>query len=369
VPAVALRWMMGDEAQPSPAVDQPLQKLMHWGLMARLDEREETLYAVHALVREFASQEAEGQKADRQKLLVRAAQYYENKTKVSQSLWDHLLAREYYYRAKEWDRAADIAINARQYLARWGHIELAMNILSQSIETTSGTIKAVATGQLAIMYQGLGDWKTALKMHSEVKEIFEKEGNRRYVAVALHQQGMIRLDQGNYAEAAKLYQQSLDIFKDLGDKRGIAQSLHQLGVIHQRQGNYAEATKLYQQSLDIKKELGDKKGIANTLGQFGNIHYQQDNYIEAAKLYQQNLDIFKDLGDKRGIASTLHQLGMIDEENENYENALSKYALALSIFEDLKDPSQEIAKRSISRLKDKMGEDAFRKAQESLEVS
>jgi hypothetical protein len=60
---------------------------------------------------------------------------------------------------------------------------------------------------------------------------------------------------------------------------------------------------------------------------------------------------------------------MIDEENENYENALSKYALALSIFEDLKDPSQEIAKRSISRLKDKMGEDAFRKAQESLEVS
>jgi hypothetical protein len=44
VPVVALRWMMGDEAQPSPTVDQPLQKLMHWGLMARQDEREETLY-------------------------------------------------------------------------------------------------------------------------------------------------------------------------------------------------------------------------------------------------------------------------------------------------------------------------------------
>jgi hypothetical protein len=62
-------------------------------------------------------------------------------------------------------------------------------------------------------------------------------------------------------------------------------------------------------------------------------------------------------------------LGRIDEENGNYENALRKYALALSIFDDLKDPSGEMAKRSIGRLRDKMGEDAFRKAQDSSEVS
>jgi hypothetical protein len=43
---------------------------------------------------------------------------------------------------------------------------------------------------------------------------------------------------------------------------------------------------------------------------------------------------------------------------------LSKYALTLSIFEVLKDSSREIAKNSISRLRGKMGEDAFKKALE-----
>jgi tetratricopeptide (TPR) repeat protein len=318
VPVVALRWMMGDESQKSPSVDEPLEKLMHWGLMARQDEIDGTLYSVHTLVREFAGKEAEGQKADRKKLLARAAQYYENKTEVSQSLWDLMHAREYYYRAGEWDQAANIAIDARQYLACWGHIELAMNILNQSVKTTSGTKKAIATGQLANMYQGLGDWKTALKLHSEVKEIFEKEGDRRNVAAALHQLGMIHQLQGNYAEAANLYQQSLDLFKVLGDKQGFARSLHQLGMIHQDQGNYAEAAKLYRQSLDIMEELGDRQGIANSLGQLGNNHYLQGNYTEAAKLYQQILDIFKELGDKNGIANCLYQLGMIHQNQGNY---------------------------------------------------
>jgi tetratricopeptide (TPR) repeat protein len=503
VPVVALRWMMGDESQPSPSVDEPLKKLMHWGLIARQDEGDESLYSVHTLVREFASKEAEGQKADRKKLLVRAAQYYENKTKVSKNLWDFLHARDYYYRAGGWDDragkkdqanviwdlAADMARDAQKYLARWGHIELAISILNQSIDTTSGTKKAVAKGNLATIYLGLGDWKTALKMYSEVKEIFEKEGDKRNAATVLHQLGNIKYMQGNYVEAAKLYQQSLDLSRELGDKHGIALTLHQLGTIHQMQGNYTDATKLYQQSLDLARELGDKKGIvqtlhqlgtihqmqgnsneavklyqqsldlarelgdkkgivqtlhqlgmiyqqqgdyseaakislqsldikkglgdkqgiATTLHQLGNIHYLQGNYTDATNLYQQSLDLSRELGDKHGIALTLHQLGMIlqmkgnytdaanlyhqsldldrelgnkrgiaqtlnqlgmiDEENGNYENALGKYALALSIFEDLKDPSQEIAKRSISRLKDKMGEDAFRKAQESQEVS
>jgi len=448
VPMVALRWMMGDESQPSPSVDQPLEKLMHWGLIAKLDEREETLYSVHALVREFASQEDESRKSDRHKLLVRAAQYYENKTKVNQSLWDYLLAREYYYRAGEWDQAADIAIGARQYLARWGHIELAMSILSQSIETTSNITKAYATGQLANMYQGLGDWKTALRMYSEVKEIFEKEGDLKNLATALHQMGMIHQHLGNYTEAAELYQQSLDIFKEVGDMLSFATTLHNLGIIHQRQGNYAEAAKLYQQSLDIEKELGDEIGIATSLGQLGIIHQDQGNYAEAAKFYQQSMDIFKEVGDKSGIATTLHHLGMIhqdqgnygeaaklyqqsldiekelgdksgiattlhqlgmihqdqgnygeaaklyqqsldiekelghksgiatalynlgriDEVQGNYENALGKYASALLIFEGLKYPNREIVKSLINRLRDKMGEDAFKKALENLEA-
>jgi len=289
VPIEALRWMMGDENEPSPPVDMPLNVLLRWGLVARQEEREETMYSVHTKVRDFVGRE-DG--LDHRKLQVRAAQYYERRAKARSNLWDLLHARDYYYQAEEWETAANIVIGVWEYLARCGYIELAMGLLKQSVDMASGTTKAIATGNLAILYQGVGDLKTAIRLLEEAKEVLNKQGDRRNVAAILHQLGVIHQMQGNYPEAVKLYEQSLDLAKDLGDKSGIALSLHQLGNVHYQQGNYPEAVKLYEQSLDIKKDLGDKSGIARSLHQLGNVHYQQGNYPEAVKLYEQSLEIF-----------------------------------------------------------------------------
>ena len=299
VPVEALSWIMGDENQPSPSVSEALSILVNWGLIAKQEETEEVLYAMHTLVREFAEQEQKKENLDRKQLLIRAARYYEYLAKTTRNLWVHLKAREYYYQAEEWEKADDIVANTLEYLVRWAHIELTINLLNQSIKTTSGTSKAVALGNLATIYSGLGDPKTALKIYAEVKDIFENEGQKKNVAIALHQLGIIHQDQGNYEEAVKLYQKSLEIKEELGDKGGIATSLHQLGRIHEEQSNYEEAVKLYQKSLEIKEELGDKGGIATSLHQLGRIHEEQSNYEEAVKLYQQSLKIFKQLNDPK----------------------------------------------------------------------
>ena len=175
VPVEALSWMMGDEKEPSPAIGDALSKIMDWGLIAREDEREETRYAMHTLVREFAEAELAKEGPDRKQLLVRAARYYENLSTATKNLWDLLRAREYYYRAEEWEKAHDILVATHKHLVRWGYMELAMNLLNESINTTSGVKKAVAMGNLATILHSLGDWVTAVKLHTEVKEIFEKE--------------------------------------------------------------------------------------------------------------------------------------------------------------------------------------------------
>jgi tetratricopeptide (TPR) repeat protein len=337
VPVEALSWIRGDENQPSPSVSEALSILVNWGLIAKTEETEDMLYAIHTLVREFAEQVQKKGNQDRKQLLIRAAQYYENLVKTTRNLWDHLKAREYYYLAGEWEKANYIVANTREYLERWGHIGLAINLLNQSIMTTSGTTKAAALGNLASIYYRLGDPKTALKLHAEVKDMFEKEGEKKNVAVALHQLGMIHHGQGNYDEAVKHYQQSLKIKEELGDKIGIATSLHQLGMIHQDQGNYDEAVKHYQQSLKIKEEFGYKGGIANSLHQLGMIHQAQGNYDEAVKHYQQSLKIDDEVGDKRGIASSLHQLGMIHQDQGNYDVAVELYLQSLKILEELGD--------------------------------
>jgi len=281
VPEEALRWMMGDEKTPSPPVSKPLKELQRWGLVARQDEREIRLFSVHTLVRQFVQKEAENNGADLRPLRIRAAQHYELQVKVNHDLWDHLRARDYYYRAGEYERAAGIVEAAWKYLARWGFIELAMRLLQQSADTTSGATKARANGNLAILYQGVGDWKTALKLYGDVKEIFEGLGDRRNVAVALHQLGMIHHDQGNYAEAVRLYEDSLAIKRSLGDQSGIASSLHQLGRLKEEQKDLKGALDNYLSALIILEKLHDpnreivKNSIARLRAAMGEDAFQK----------------------------------------------------------------------------------------------
>ena len=367
VPVEALSWMMGDEKEPSPAIGDALSRIMDGGLIAREEEREETRYAMHTLVREFAEGEMKKEDVDRKQLLVRAAQYYENQAKTTKNLWDLLRAREYYYHAEEWETAHEIAEVTHEYLVRWGYIELAINLLSESIATTSGMRRTSSMFGLGMIWHRLGDLKTALNIYNKVKEEFEELEDGSGIASILHQLGMIHQDQGNYEEAEHHYQQSIEIKEELGDKSDIASTLHQLGTIHQAQGNYEGAGRLYQQSLKINEELEDGSGIASILHQLGMIHQDQGNYEEAEHHYQQSIEIKEELGDKSGIAITLHNLAAMHEKKDgDFPAALEKYLKALLIFRELHSPDAAIAENDIARLNETMGEEAFSEAMEDI---
>lgn len=412
VPLEALQWIMGDEKDASPDVAQELKCLLGWGLVAKseeyLEKGEKEVYVMHQLVKDFASNRSNADKTEeRKKLLIKAGKFYEMYAETSQSLWGWLRARDYYYQAGEYKKAWQIVATLTELLFRWGYIELIIKLLNESINTIEGTAKAGAVENLASIYQNMGDYKTAIEKHTEVKDIFEKEGDRANVAVVLHQLGNIHSLQGNYKEAVKRYEEELEICQGLGDKSGIARTLHGLGIIHHDQGRYNEALKKHEQSLKIKQELGDKWGIAQTLHELGMIHHVQGNYKEALKKYEQSLKIKEELGDKRGIAITLHQLGMIhhvqgnykeavkkygqslnigeelgdksgiartygqlgriNEEQKDYKEAMRKYLIAFSILKELGSPDAKIVASYLAGLREKMGKNEFEKAWKEIE--
>jgi len=435
----ALSWIIGDEKDESPSVVEPLQKLLQWGLVSKEQEYNKSVYSLHTIVKDFALKKLETDGLDKKELLIRAARYYENLVSQNGGLWEYLKARDYYFKAEDWESANEVVENTSDLLIRWGYIKLAMDLLSDSINTTSGETKINTEYTLATIYHRLGDLTTALKIYNIIKYKYEETGNKKGIALTLHQLGMIHHLQGNYKEAVKKYNQALKTFEELREKRGIASSLSQLGMIHKDQGNYEEALeiynqalkinedledksgiaktlqnlgithhlqgnyeeavkkynqalkineelgdksgisdalhnlgnihyvqgnyeeaiKLYNQSLKIAEELGDKSGIASSLGQLGMIHQQQGNYKEAVKKYNQALETFEQMRDKSGIASILHQLGMTNEENGECSSALRNYLISFSIFKQLNSPNEEIAARSLSRLRNKMGEEEF----------
>ena len=270
VPNEALSWIIGDEKDESPSVGEPLNKLLQWGLISKEQEYDKSVYSEHTIVKDFARKKLEKDGLDKTELLIRAARYYENLVSQSRNLWDHLRARDYYFQAEDWESANKVVENTVDHLIRWGHIELAMNLLKDSINTTSVDTKTNAEYTLATIYHRLGDLNTALKIYNNIKYKYEERGDNRGVATVLYATGRIHQDQGNYEEAIQKYNQALKTFEELGDKSGIASTMHQFGIIYQHQGNYEEAVNLYNQSLKIEEELGDKSGIAKTLHQLGN---------------------------------------------------------------------------------------------------
>jgi Tfp pilus assembly protein PilF len=335
----ALSWIVGNEKDESPSVVEPLQKLIQWGLVSKEQEYDKNVYSEHTIVKDFARKKLEKDGLDKKKLLIRAARYYENLVTQSRNLWDYLKARNYYFHEENWESANEIVGKTLEVLIRWGYIGLAMDLLNESIRTTSGGAKTDAEYVLAKIYHLLGDLNTALIIYNNVKTKYEESGNNLGITVVLQAIGMILEDQGNCEEALEKYNQALKIAEKLGDKSQIAYSLHLIGNIRCLQGSYEEALEYHNQSLRIKKELCDKSGIANSLGQLGNIHREQGNYKEAVKKYNQALKIEGELGDKSGIAKTLHQLGMIHHHQGNYEEAVKKYNQALKIEEELGDKS------------------------------
>jgi tetratricopeptide (TPR) repeat protein len=344
VPLEGLAFLLGDERDAMPPVEDELAALLGWGLLARPPGTD--AYAVHALVRDWAR--SLWTEEERVGWLRRAAEYWLSLGRESTSLELALNARYYLFLAGNYERAGGIVQMAFKYLFRWGQIELVLRLLNESIGTLKGDSRAIALCNRATLYQGLGDYATARRDYEAVLKQFEQSGRKSHVAVALHELGVLHQLQGEYPEARTRYERSLAINKELGDKAGIARNLGQLGILYQLQGEYPEARTRYEQSLTIDQELGDKAGIAINLYQLGNVHFLLGEYPEARTRYEQSLAIAQELGDKVGIARSLHQLGILHQNQGEYPEARARYEQSLAILQELGNKA-EIA-RSLHQL-------------------
>ncbi|MCX6844067.1 MAG: tetratricopeptide repeat protein [candidate division WOR-3 bacterium] len=274
--------------------------------------------------------------------------------------------------------------------------------IERELGNKSGTAKTLH--QFAVLTQSRGDYPEARKLYDQSLAIERELGDKSGIAITLHQLAMLVHDQGHYPEARKLYEQALNTFKELGAKSGQAAVHHQLANVAYVQGDLAQARKLYSEALETFKELGDKSGIASTLHQLASLAFLQGDHAEARKLYDRSLAIAKELSDKSVIAKTLIALGnvalaetrlpdarsnisdglalarqlgarediamghgalaRIAETEKDDPTALKNYLRAFSIFEELRSPHSDLAKRDIARMRERLGEAAFKKLHE-----
>ncbi len=101
------------------------------------------------------------------------------------------------------------------------------------------------------------DFDAARAIHLRLQEHFERAGDSKNQAVALHQLGMIAEERRQLEEAERWYRQSLAIAERIGNEHGQAGTLHQLGRIAEAQNNTTEAIRWYEQSEALFARLSD----------------------------------------------------------------------------------------------------------------
>ncbi|MGA7732831.1 MAG: CHAT domain-containing protein [Chloroflexia bacterium] len=174
VPKEGLSFIMGDDQIAMLPVDDEVEALLDWGLLAHPPGDDD--YQLHTPVRDWI---LDGMLEDeRQHLLGRAADFWMVTGRESGDLYDYLIARHYLFLAGRYKEAGSIVNAATELLLRWGQIELLLSLLEDNVRTLEGQNQAVTLGNRATVYRALGKNQEARDTYEEVLKIFQQEGAR-----------------------------------------------------------------------------------------------------------------------------------------------------------------------------------------------
>ena len=199
-----------------------------------------------------------------------------------------------------------------------------------------------ALNHLGVLYQRLGNYAEAEKLHNLALEIVEKTlgPDHRDVATVLYDFAWLYFSQGRHLEAETLFKRARTIQETfLGPEHlDTANTLSALASLYLEQGRYdKEAEHLYLDALESQKAvLGPHHpDVLATINGLAALYWSQARYTKSEKLFRRVLVIQEmTLGyDHPDLAITLNYLGQLYLNQGIYGNAKSSLERSLDIKE------------------------------------
>ena len=389
VPAVAVDYLL----QPYRATIDAVPVLGRLVNMAFV-RRDAGRYYLHQVDRDYAlARIPAGEAVDRdtdpppftqQALRNRGATYFEV-TRTSRETWKTLddldpQQAEFELRCQggDHDAAAAVLVDVDEYLLRWGHYRLAIELHNRLQGHLSDPWAQASTHQsLGDFYLRTGAIKVAIEHYQQLLVIARETGNRRAEGAAVsglaggyaflgqtgasiehYQQALAINRETGYrdGEAASLrglangygilgqtgasiehYQQALAIDRETGYRDGEAISLRGLADYYATLGQTGASIEHYQQALAINRETGNRDGEAISLSGLADYYATLGQTGAAIEHYQQALAIDRETGNRGGEATDLNNLGCSEAELGQTATAIEHYQQALAIYCEIGD--------------------------------
>lgn len=212
--------------------------------------------------------------------------------------------------------------------------ERALNkVLALGNSIADKRIIAMATGNLGIIARTRGDLNQAEDYLQQSIAINKKLGDTENMGVSLGNIGLINLERGKLDVAEDYFQHALAINDEIGRKEGMASQLGNLGLVARTRGDLDRAEDYHQRSLAIATELGRKEGMASQLGNLGLVALYRHDLDQAEDYFHQSLTIDKELGRKEYIANQLCNLGAVAKVRGDMPEACRLWREALGLYQ------------------------------------
>lgn len=209
------------------------------------------------------------------------------------------------------------------------------------------------------------------KVHADKAiKMAKKIGDKKNLAEAIRQLGIINAIQGEFDEAFEHFNKSLEISKSINYEIGKANAYFAIGKVQHLKGNHKSGIEKYMEALKLYEKNNYTPGLQITYNNLGWVYDELDNQPTALHYYTHALDYAKKAGDFKGIALSYNHLGNVYWSQYKFDKALEYYHQALRIInENNSDYSRSSILNNIGLVYDDKGElqksfEYFRKSNE-----
>jgi predicted ATPase/DNA-binding NarL/FixJ family response regulator len=189
-------------------------------------------------------------------------------------------------------------------------------------------LRADALDSVGSVAHKRGDNERAQAHYEEALELMRALGDRRGIALTLHNLGIVLMTQGEFERAEAVQGESLATLRELRDQHSVALSLTSGGVLARNRGDNQRARAFYEESLALFRALGDSSNVALLLNNLARVARDQLEWERADALCAESLALYQELGDRQGITWVLSNLAIIAQRRGAWERSARLYGAA-----------------------------------------
>ena len=156
-------------------------------------------------------------------------------------------------------------------------------------------------GQLELIFENL---KAAEDAFRQVLDLGRFRDDKRAIAAAYSNLGVIAMTRGDFEEAVDYYNQGLALDEELGSKKRMAAHYSLLGVAAFKQDDFDTAVDYFNRALALNKKLGRKEGMALNYAGLGVVAFTRGESLEARQFLVQARVLFAEMGAQPEVALT-----------------------------------------------------------------